>query len=87
MRLMHLNRNTNEAGSVQDPTQLPFRKILSILVTSSLGILSSLLIPQEMKLSIKGWTTLELTTAVTAKFFTSPQFSPSGVDIKQSFPQ
>jgi len=47
----------------------------------------SLLIPQEMKLSIKGCTTLELTIAVTARFFTSPQFSPSGVDIKHSFPQ
>lgn len=87
LRLKLLKREIKSRGSAHTPSKFPFKKILSLPEISCREISSSFFIPQETNVLINGFLTTELTTAVTARFFTNPHFSPSGVDKKHSFPQ
>lgn len=86
-RRIDLSLSANKLISGQTPTQSPFKKTLCIWLNDDRDISSSFSIPHAINLSKMGSIILELTTAVTAKFLTRPQFSPSGVDKKHNLPQ
>ena len=89
LRLKLLNCEINLPGSAHTPIRFPFKKILSFPeISCRVMFSSSFIIPQSTNVSINGGSfTTELTIAVTARFFTNPHFSPSGVDKKHNFPQ
>lgn len=78
---------TNELESWQTPIQTPFKKTLSVVLIDDRETSANFSIPQEINLSNIGSAIFELTIAVTDRFLTSPQFSPSGVERKHNLPQ
>ena len=86
-RRICLNLTTKDFESRHTPTQSPFKKTLSILLSDVTDIWSNFSMPQDTNLSKIVSIIFKLTRVVIAKFFTSPQFSPSVVDRKHNFPQ
>lgn len=71
--------------SVQTPTHSPFKNTLYFLPNGASSPNSSN--PQSNNLEVIGSNMFVLTSPVMAKFFTRPQFSPSGVERKHTLPQ
>lgn len=82
-----LNLATKAAESSQIPTQSPSRNTLSFPESKVEVSFTNFSIPQASNFWRRGSKTLVLTRPMLAKFFTSPQFSPSGVERKQTLPQ
>lgn len=86
-RRLLLNSVTNNEESLQVPIQSPSKKILCSPCFNDEVSSANCLMPQSSNLSRRGSSTVVLTRPKLAKFLTSPQFSPSGVERKHIFPQ